>query len=536
MAYAGYLGTTRMAVPAYGGNAYGGGVAYAQAAGPAVQYAQAAPAQYLGAPAVQYAQAPAYQAAAPVQYAQAAPAQYLAAPAAQYGRAPAYQVAASPVQYAQAAPAQYLAAPQVAQAPVYQAAAQVQYAQPFQGFSAAAPASPYAAVNDKIVKLLGGAGTGNFRKAIKPFFDQASGGRGKLDYASAVRFFELASVPLLGVPMGRNNLSDVEFMRFDFDGDQTLSFEEAAKCLRHNIVEFQKEIGFKTEIPVPQKTPEQAGYTVVKVLASGGQGSTALATTRDGTKVALKIYEKANANAGGIEDLRGEMEVMKHLEACPNIMSCIEIFQDTGHYYCANELMPGGDLAALRDKMAGAGVAFTEAYCKGIFKQCVGALEYMHRNAMMHCDIKEPNVMVKNTDYSKPQIALIDFGLTKCSAGDGQSGGTPGYMPPEFFTYGVWLPRGDIFCMGVVFYQLLANKTPDEKKGTAGLFTENMPPMNSQDQMMQWLTQTMQTRQPDYRLIQGQFPGAMSFLPKMLEKDFRMRPKAPALMAMPWFK
>ena len=426
--------------------------------------------------------------------------------------------------------------PQVAQAPVYQAAAQVQYAQPFQGFGAAVAANPNSAINDKIVKLLGGAGTGNFRKAIKPFFDQASGGRGKLDLDSTVRFFELASVPLLGVPMGRQHLSDIEFMRFDFDGDGTLSFEEAAKCLRHNIVEFQKEIGFKTEIPVPQKTPEQGGYTVVKTLASGRQGSTALATDRNGAKVALKIYDKANANAGGIEDLRGEMEVMKHLEACPYIMSCIEIFQDQGHYYCVNELMPGGDLAALRDKAAGARVAFTEAYCQGIFKQCVAALEYMHRNAMMHCDIKEPNVMVKNTDYSKPQIALIDFGLTKCSAGDGQSGGTPGYMPPEFFTMGVWLPRGDIFCMGVVFYQLLANKTPDEKKGTAGLFTENMPPMYSQDQMMQWLTQTMQTRQPDYRVIQGQFPGVMSFLPQMLEKDFRMRAKAPTLMAMPWFK
>lgn len=338
--------------------------------------------------------------------------------------------------------------------------------------------------------------------------------------------------------MGREKLSEIEFMRFDFDGDQSLSFEEAAKCFRHNIVELQKDMGFKTEIPVPQKTPEQGGYTVVKVLASGGQGSTALATKANGEKVALKIYDKANANAGGIEDLRGECEVMKHLEKCPHIMSCIEIFQDQGHYYCVNELMPGGDLAALREKTSKAGVALTEAYCKGIFKQCVAALEYMHRNAMMHCDIKEPNIMVKNTDYAKPIVALIDFGLTKCSAGAGQSGGTPGYMPPEWFDLQVWLPRGDIFCMGVVFFQLLANKTPDEKKGTSGLFTENlnMQGVNSQEQMMQVLGQAMKTVQPNFGLIQGQYPGVMSFLPSMLEKDFRMRPKAPALMKQPWFR
>jgi len=144
--------------------------------------------------------------------------------------------------------------------------------------------------------------------------------------------------------------------------------------------------------------------------------------------------------------------------------------------------------------------------------------------------------MVKNTDYARPQIALIDFGLTKCSAGDGQSGGTPGYMPPEFFDLQVWLPRGDIFCMGVVFFQLLADKTPDEKKGKSGLFTENLPPIYSQEQMMPVIAEVTKTRQPDYGLIQDQYPGVMSFLPAMLEKDFRMRPKAPELMAIPFFR
>jgi len=227
---------------------------------------------------------------------------------------------------------------------------------------------------------------------------------------------------------------------------------------------------------------------------------------------------------------------MKSLESCPYIMMCLEIFQDQGHYYCVNELMPGGDLAALRDKATAARVALNEAYFQGIFIQCVAALAYMHDHALMHCDIKEPNIMVKNKDYAKPQIALIDFGLTKCSAGEGQSGGTPGYMPPEFFDFQVWLPRGDIFCMGVVFFQLLADKTPDEKKEKSGLFTENLPPVYTQDEMMAVIAETTMTRQPDYGLIQGQFPGVMSFLPFMLEKDFRMRPKAPTLMTMPFLR
>merc|ERR1711966_332945 len=125
------------------------------------------------------------------------------------------------------------------------------------------------------------------------------------------------------------------------------------------------------------------------------------------------------------------METMRNLEACPFIMKCIEIFQDEEHFYCVNELLAGGDLTSLRMNAAINGLSLTESYFQCIFKQAIQALEYMHRHAMMHCDIKEPNIMLKTQDYERPQIALIDFGLAQCSAGLGISGGTPGYISPE---------------------------------------------------------------------------------------------------------
>jgi len=263
-------------------------------------------------------------------------------------------------------------------------------------------------------------------------------------------------------------------------------------------------------------------------LASGGQGSTALANSARG-QVALKIYDKGNQNAGGIEDLRGEMETMKELESCPHIMTCIEIFQDSSHFYCVSELMPGGDLASLRESCTKNGVQLTEQYLRGIFKQSVQALAYMHKHAMMHCDIKEPNIMLKTKDYGNPEVALIDFGLTKCSAGDGLSGGTPGYMPPEFFaTDGMWFPRGDIFAMGVVFFQIMADKTPDELTNKMGIFTEGA-------QTMQQVEQVTKTRTPPWNMIQPRYPSVMTWLPGMLEKDLQRRPKAPILLQQPWF-
>merc|ERR1712205_200070 len=130
-------------------------------------------------------------------------------------------------------------------------------------------------------------------------------------------------------------------------------------------------------------------------------------------------------------------------------------------------------------------------------------------------------------NYEKPQVCLIDFGMATLSAGMGQSVGTPGYVPPE--TIGVmmgeqtcWYPRGDVFSMGVVFYQLVNDQTPDEDTGKMGLFTQGAT-------LMQQVVHFTKTREPDYTYTEENFPIIHSFLPGMLEKQFKRRPKSSAL-------
>lgn len=137
--------------------------------------------------------------------------------------------------------------------------------------------------------------------------------------------------------------------------------------------------------------------------------------------------------------------------------------------------------------------------------------------------------MFKTKDYQNPTIALIDFGMSKWSSSDGMAGGTPGYRPPETNETNVWFPRGDIFSMGVSFFQLLADKVPCEKTMAPGIFTEGAMTM----EQVNWF---VKTRQPPWFLIQGKYPGVMPWLPKMLDKQWRNRPKAPQLLNDPWFK
>merc|ERR1719375_40589 len=361
---------------------------------------------------------------------------------------------------------------------------------------------------------------------LKPFFDKSAGITGRLDYTKAQQFFETAAKSLLGVA-GTSGLTQMEFQRFDFDGDGTLDSNEAAKLFRQRMIDLQKRLGGSAK-PVPFKTPQQAGYNVIKELARGGQGAVQLARNAKLGEIALKTYNKSNANACGIEELRSEMEVMQSLERCPYIMECYEIFQDAQNFYCVNELLPGGDLEALRKNCMMNGVALTDDYFSSIFKQGVSALEYMHRHAMMHCDIKEPNIMLKNKDYRNPKVCLIDFGLSKYSSSDGLAGGTPGYRPPETNDTNVWFPRGDIFSMGVTFFQILADKVPCEKTMKAGIFTEGA--MTLEDVIL-----LVKTREPPWHLIERRYPGVMGFLPKMLAKRMSDRPRAPALCNDPWF-
>lgn len=136
--------------------------------------------------------------------------------------------------------------------------------------------------------------------------------------------------------------------------------------------------------------------------------------------------------------------------------------------------------------------------------------------------------MIKNKDLKYPQLAIIDFGLAHVCAGPGEAGGTPGYVPPETNARHIWYPKGDIFSLGVTFFQLLADKTPNEKKGKYGVFQEGF---KSVDDVVRFTA----TRPLPLNLIQNRYQGAMSWLPGMCNKAKKPRPRARKLLEHPFF-
>eukprot|EP00812_Abedinium_dasypus_P008502 NODE_2258_length_966_cov_816.492865.p2 GENE.NODE_2258_length_966_cov_816.492865~~NODE_2258_length_966_cov_816.492865.p2 ORF type:complete len:206 (-),score=68.65 NODE_2258_length_966_cov_816.492865:332-862(-) len=170
----------------------------------------------------------------------------------------------------------------------------------------------------------------------------------------------------------------------------------------------------------------------------------------------------------------------------------------------------------------------TMDWWRSVLQQSFSALAYMHERAVMHCDIKEPNLMVRNEDFRMPQICVIDLGMASAMTEENRGVcGTPGYIPPETWIEGKWFPKGDIFSLGVVIVQLMTNQVPNEKRGIAGVFQSGC-------QSMDELKSAVCVRAPPINSMMILEPNFVGLVDHCLAKDRRARLKAPQALQNPW--
>mmetsp|Transcript_731 Transcript_731/g.1771 ORF Transcript_731/g.1771 Transcript_731/m.1771 type:complete len:642 (-) Transcript_731:144-2069(-) len=347
------------------------------------------------------------------------------------------------------------------------------------------------------------------------------------------------------------------FERFDFDGSGALTKTECEKMIRTGLQQRRVELGgLKQPVDVPEHTLESAGYTVVRELGRGGQGVMYLATSdnekgksawmcacdaqpdpENAKSYCIKFYDKEDANACDMDELIAEYALMKEMSN-KYVAKTYEVFQDRSFYYLVNEPYFGGDLTKIAKRAHQNHVAMTEDWWRPIFRQVLEGLAYLHQNAIVHCDIKEPNIMIANNDsFKAPVPVLIDFGLSTpfgrleedrdATGGVGSPAGTPGYIPPETWETEVWYPVGDVFSLGVVFFQIMVARIPSDHTDIEGVFQEGS---NEQE-----MFKDVKSRPLPWQSFPSDWPDLRSLLEQMTSRDRKTRPRAPQALEHKWF-
>ncbi|KAM3707387.1 hypothetical protein ACB098_02G022900 [Castanea mollissima] len=135
--------------------------------------------------------------------------------------------------------------------------------------------------------------------------------------------------------------------------------------------------------------------------------------------------EKTQAH---IRELEEEVKLLKNLSH-PNIVRYLGTAREHDSLNILLEFVPGGSISSLLGKFG----SFPESVIRMYTKQLLLGLEYLHKNGIMHRDIKGANILVDN----KGCIKLADFGASKQVVelatinGAKSMKGTPYWMAPE---------------------------------------------------------------------------------------------------------
>uniref|UniRef100_A0ACD5X5M7 Uncharacterized protein n=1 Tax=Avena sativa TaxID=4498 RepID=A0ACD5X5M7_AVESA len=194
-------------------------------------------------------------------------------------------------------------------------------------------------------------------------------------------------------------------------------------------------------------------------LGRGEFGVTYLCTeAATGARMACKSISKRKLRTPvDVEDVRREVEIMRHMPPHPNIVSLSAAYEDDEAVHLVMELCEGGELF---DRIVARG-HYTERAAAAVTRTIVEVVQMCHRNGVIHRDLKPENFLYANKKESSP-LKAIDFGLSvffRPGERFTEIVGSPYYMAPEVLkrNYG---PEIDVWSAGVILYILLCGVPP----------------------------------------------------------------------------
>jgi serine/threonine protein kinase, bacterial len=250
-----------------------------------------------------------------------------------------------------------------------------------------------------------------------------------------------------------------------------------------------------------------AGYTIVRLLGSGGMGEVYLAQhPRLPRRDALKILPgHVSADSEYRQRFNREADIAATLWH-PHIVGVHDRGEDDGQIWISMDYVEGTDAAHLLAAQHGNGLPAPQV--AEIITAVAEALDYAHERHLLHRDVKPANILLARPGAPDQRILLADFGIARWD--DDISGltatnmtvGTVNYAAPEQLMGRQLDGRADQYALAATAFHLLTGKPPFIHSNPAVVISQHLsatPP-------------AIADHRPD-------LPGVDSVLAKALAKD-----------------
>lgn len=148
--------------------------------------------------------------------------------------------------------------------------------------------------------------------------------------------------------------------------------------------------------------------------------------------------------------------------------------------------------------------------------QVLDALDAIHSQALLHCDIKPPHILVARED-GQLRTMLLDFGFAeKVNINEGTvPRGTLGYVAPEVLKGADADGRADLYSLGLVVYEVITGRGPAREKN-----------------LREWLKAQYYSEFEPLRKFDPQVPAEVeAVIMSLLSREPQRRPRSAAAAA-----
>jgi serine/threonine protein kinase len=204
-------------------------------------------------------------------------------------------------------------------------------------------------------------------------------------------------------------------------------------------------------------------YIPKSILGQGGFGRTFLAIDEDKPSKPYCVIKQFLPQAQGTDSIEKasqlfsqEAQRLEELGKHPQIPELMAYFTSDNRQYLVQEFVKGETLQTELNKNG----VFSEQQIRGLLRELLQILEFVHSQQVIHRDIKPENI-IRSSDN---QLFLVDFGAAKIvkpqqRTATGTIIGSAEYCAPEQ-SMGKPLFISDLYSLGVTCLHLLTGVSP----------------------------------------------------------------------------